>query len=252
MNLYEKIKILTLLNSQSRELIQLTNRKIVLILSPKRSGSTLLKALLATAPDVSHLPEIDYTKFTNIGEFTSLTDERIILIKRPCWDNETKTYPQIPNFVTTKKILLVRDVYSVVKSLKKRHEDAGNSLDSKWYDNDILVHEYWCNIYENFLKRFNSQDKDIYFIKYEDLVKNPIKETKKLFKFMGSDKKTGTDTYSKPKTYQWKWGIDDASENIKKLKVMEQEVLYDDEKLLDIINNSKRVKKLREQLGYIN
>ena len=35
-------------------------KKFVLLLSTMRSGSTLLKALLANAPDISHLPEVDW------------------------------------------------------------------------------------------------------------------------------------------------------------------------------------------------
>jgi hypothetical protein len=242
--------ITRMINAQSREIMRLTDRKIVLILSAKRSGSTLLKALLAEADDVSHLPETNYPAFRNIGQFTSLTDKRIILIKRPCWDNEAKEYPKIPDFVPTKKILLIRDVYSVVKSLKKRHEDAGNPLDSKWYDNDVLVNYYWYNIYSNIVNRFNPNDPDVYFIKYEDLVKDPVTETRKLFEFMESNRKEGTNTYSKPKNYKWKWGIDDASENIKKLEVVEKKVVYDDEELIDVINSSDKVKTLRRQLEY--
>jgi hypothetical protein len=252
-NLKKENKFITkMINAQSREIMRLTNRKIVLILSAKRSGSTLLKALLAQANDVSHLPETNYPAFTNIGQYTSLTNKRIILIKRPCWDNEAKKYPIIPKFVETKKIFLIRDVYSVVKSLKKRHEDAGNPLDSKWYDNDVLVNYYWYHIYSNIVNRFNPDEPDVYFIKYEDLVKDPIKETEKLFEFIGSDRKEGTDTYSKPKKYKWRWGIDDASENIKKLKVIEKEVVYDDEELIRVINNSNKVCKLRKRLGYKN
>ena len=43
------------------------SKKFVFIASAQRSGSTLLKALLASAADVSHLPEVPFHQY---GEYS--------------------------------------------------------------------------------------------------------------------------------------------------------------------------------------
>ena len=40
-------------------------KTVVLIMCSMRSGSTLLKALLAEADDVSHLPEVNYKEYSS-------------------------------------------------------------------------------------------------------------------------------------------------------------------------------------------
>ena len=61
---------------------ELTARKtIALELSVMRSGSTLLKALMAAAPDISSLPETNFQRFQSADaekEISSLSGERII------------------------------------------------------------------------------------------------------------------------------------------------------------------------------
>jgi len=44
-------------------------KTIVLIVSSMRAGSTLLKALLAEAPDVSNLPEFNFNAYAKYNKF---------------------------------------------------------------------------------------------------------------------------------------------------------------------------------------
>jgi hypothetical protein len=43
-------------------------KSFVFIASAQRSGSTLLKALMAAAPDVSHLPEVPFHLYGKLSE----------------------------------------------------------------------------------------------------------------------------------------------------------------------------------------
>ena len=64
-------------------------KTLVLLIGSMRSGTTLLKALLAESPDVSHLPEIDYRKYRKYNKYRAycemyhLSKKRIIILKFP-------------------------------------------------------------------------------------------------------------------------------------------------------------------------
>jgi len=67
-----------------------------------RSGSTLLKALIATRKDVAHFTEMPFTEALNISH-----TKPFILIKKPAFLGEFN-YPQLPN-INSKKIILIRN-----------------------------------------------------------------------------------------------------------------------------------------------
>ena len=95
---------------------------LVVIASTMRSGSTLLKALLAEAEDVLSLPETNFQNPRIVGRVIEqhvANDPPIKLLKKPCWYQETKSYPRLPVEPGTKTVALVRDVYDTVVSLRK-------------------------------------------------------------------------------------------------------------------------------------
>ena len=60
-------------------------KKLVMIVSTMRSGTTLLKALMAEAEDVSNLPETKFTRSTNpyltYYDFFRSSRKKIIVLK---------------------------------------------------------------------------------------------------------------------------------------------------------------------------
>lgn len=225
-------------------------KTIVLIMGSMRSGSTLLKALLAEADDVSHLPEVNYRKYSsNTYNFYRsayrLSKKRIIVLKRPMMYIK----PLSPTSDRIKIIVLVRDVYDVVMSLVKMHQDMG----LKERGERELV-KYWCDTYEGIVNSAATIHQDICFVRYEDLIRNPKDVTKKLFAFIDSKKREGVDSYTKSKDFEWKWRTDDGGEKIKELRVINADNKTDNEdlELQRIIQQSPRVGQLRNKFGYTN
>ena len=72
-----------------------------------RSGSTLLKALLAEAEDVSNLPEQNFQKFVGDAQaaetIARLDEHPIIVLKRPGWYNEVGNYPRCPKWMGSRR-----------------------------------------------------------------------------------------------------------------------------------------------------
>jgi len=225
------------------------DKTAVLILSTMRSGSTLLKALLATAPDVSDLPEINFQKYRKPEKLNRLSAEPIMVLKRPAWFNETHSYPKLPPFPGLKKIVLVRDVYETVESLRKMvFRKAAGKLDGA--GNRFLAGFYWRRVTENLLALTEAGDPDTLLVKYEELTADPIRQTARLFRFIGSEQAEGTDRYSPP-SYEWKWGRDDGGKVIQTLRVRAPKpTTYINEVLLRVIRNSAGLAALRAQLGY--
>lgn len=224
-------------------------RSVAVIASTMRSGSTLLKALLATAEDISDLPETNFQQFR--GEqarqrILELATSRIVVLKRPAWYHESKCYPRLPA-TEVKAILLVRDVYETVKSLQKMTFRKAHA----WFSplvNSWLV-GYWANVMEQLLQLRGQANAKM--IRYEDLTEQPIACTAELFAFLGSSRHEGADAYGKPEHYDWKWGKDDGGPNIKTLKVQPPKRHgYEDKKLLRTILKSDRTLQVRQQLGY--
>ena len=122
--------------------------QIVCVASTMRSGSTLLKALLAEADDVSNLPEQNFQKFfagkQAAEKISELDDHPIIVLKRPGWYTEVGRYPKLPNVENLKTILLVRDVYDTVESLRKmtfrKLAPLASRITNRWLSN------YWLGI----------------------------------------------------------------------------------------------------------
>lgn len=230
------------------------NKQIVLILSTLRSGSTLLKALLANAPDTSHLPEINFQKYLNpniINKIYDLSPENIIILKRPAWLYEIYSYPRIPPIENVKKIILVRDIHNNISSIQKmifgKWRNFFQGLTSKF-----LAEYYWLSITKQLYKINMDDNKNSIIVRYEDLIKEPETITKKLFDFIGSNQKNGVCTYQKPKKFKWKWGSDDGGIRLKRLEVLSNENNHKkNNSLIKIIKTSEEISSLRKKLNYI-
>lgn len=230
------------------------DKTIVVVLSTMRSGSTLLKALLGSLPDTSHLPEIDFQKYQGpkaLSEIESLSEQPIITLKRPAWFNETNTYPKLPAISGFKKLILVRDVGPNVLSLRKM---AFRKLE-KWIPESAGIRmgtHYWAKVYGNLIERFPKEDPSNFWIRYEDILENPIERTHEMFAFLGSENSEGIDRYDRPTDYKWKWGTDDGGPNIKSLTV--QKPKPPSQKLIELtekLNRNQAVREVRQALGYL-
>ncbi|MCP3952381.1 MAG: sulfotransferase domain-containing protein [Desulfobacterales bacterium] len=223
----------------------MNNKKtVILILSTMRSGSTLLKALLGNAKDVSHLSEINFQKFKFIEESFPLATQNIIVLKKPAWFNDMKVYPKIPKSKNNdiKKIILFREPYDNVISLKKLPPGFFlNFLNKFDLTNKFLLNVYWYKTYKKLL--IYQKDDNVIYVSYEKLTKEPKKITKELYSFIGSTEKKGTQTYSKPNK-DWKWGTDDGSEIIRKMKVQNITKTKNNVKLLNLISKNRKVNNL--------
>lgn len=226
-------------------------KTIVAVASTMRSGSTLLKALLAEAGDVSNLPEVNFQRFRGPGaqqEIESIDEARILVLKRPGWFHETSTYPQLPAVENVKTIGLVRDAYETVRSLKKMVFRKASGYVG-FLANGWLV-GYWTKIVSR-IRDLSVAESNVHLVRYEDILSDPKSETAKLFAFIESTCEHGVDTYQAPQDFEWKWGQDDGGPRIKSLRVLEPVPhKYDDGRLLHTINNSAAAMRLRQQLGY--
>ena len=230
----------------------IAKKTIALELSVMRSGSTLLKALMSAAPDISSLPETNFQKFQSDNaeeEVSNLSEERIIVLKRPAWFNEIDSYPRLPNVADHKRVILARDVHTTTASLRKMAFRKAETLIPKRADN-WLANRYWADVYLNLLQRFPDDGISNFWIRYEDLVSDPIEWTGKLFRFLGSERSEGTDSYPPPSGYDWKWGTDDGGDKIKSLKVQAPRIPQSSLDILDRVRNLPSVKQARTQLGY--
>lgn len=225
----------------------------ICVASTMRSGSTLLKALLAEAPDISNLPEKDFQKYYGdpkaLEKISALDEHPIVVLKRPGWYNEIGRYPRIPKIEGLKTVLLIRDAYETVESLRKMTFRKAAPWMSRWVDG-WLAKRYWLGMTQSLWKLHEDEAFDTYLVRYEDLTQNPIDETKKLFEFVGSKQQGGVDTYSKPDGFRWRWGSDDNSANIKSLRVQSRPAKpRKNSRLVDLLNDPK-VADLRARLGY--
>lgn len=227
-------------------------KTFVFIHSTMRSGSTLLKALLANAPDTSYLPEINTNKYSENNSWTLklLSPAKILILKKPAWFPE-HDYPRFLHIKNAKQIFLVRDVYDTVISLQAMNKQISQELDAEW-TYEKLVHDYWLRVNDMIINHPKLREPNSTLIKYEDLVKCPIETTKSLFQFIGSAVTEGVDSYHRPQTFDWQWGNDDGGEKIKSLRVEYTSLPKDNDELIQIIQSSEKVQALRKQLGYID
>lgn len=225
-------------------------KMIVYITCTMRSGSTLLKSLLANAPDVSHLPEIDFQKYvTRRYRLNTLSTKRIIVLKKPAPFSD-RTYPVFPQVKNFKIIILVRDVAEVTISIKKMLDSEYPQLAERW-NNEALICDYWFNTYQQIIDKVHFPSDTVTLVRYEDLVANPIKETERLFKFIGSEQTEGVNTYAPPDKYEWKWGNDDGGKKIKSLVVSPSREEHFDAEIHRIINSHDKISQLRSRFGYV-
>ena len=233
-------------------IIEPSEKTIALELSTMRSGSTLLKALMAAAPDISSLPETDFQKFQSpdaASKIAALCDERIVVLKRPAWFNETKSYPKLPNASEVKQVILARDVHTSTASLRKMAFRKVEPIIPQFVDN-WLANGYWAAVYANLFARFPDNGSTNFWIRYEDLVQDPVQWTCKLFQFLGSDRTEGIDSYPPPSGYDWKWGSDDGGDKIKSLKVQAPKIPQSSLDILERVKDLPRVSEVRAQIGY--
>lgn len=228
-------------------------RTIAVELSTMRSGSTLLKALMSAAPDISSLPEINFTRFQSadaLDKIHALCDERIIILKRPSWFHDSYRYPKLPAVPDTRQLILTRDVHTNVASLRKM---VFRKLEPKMPKGPIdrwLAKSYWSPSYDSMLRRFPASEPQNFWVRYEDLVSAPVTWTEQIFAFLGSERTEGVDSYPPPKNYDWKWGTDDGGEKIKSLKVQANPVPQSSLDILERVKTLPRVAATRKALGY--
>ncbi len=219
------------------------------MVSAQRSGSTLIKALLAVAPDVSHLSEVPFHRYGrfNSWQLKSLADEPIMVFKKPSWPGE-KDYPSIPPVGDYRIILLIRHPYETLVSTGKMLERLEPDFWSRWSYKSML-YDYWLPTYEGMIAKGLPDLPNATTIRYEDLTAQPKQETKRLFKFIQSSRTDGTDTYERL-SKGWAYMQDDASPFIKSLKVQTRIKQRMDHDLLHMINAEPRVKAVLDSLGY--
>ncbi len=241
------------MNTDAAQTTDSTEKQIVIELSTMRSGSTLLKALLGSLDDTSSLPEIDFQKFQSPDarqEIEVLSDKPIVILKRPAWFNEGKRYPKLPNANKLKQVILTRDVATNVISLRKMVFRKIEPFIPQWLD-ILFANLYWAPVYKSLLTKFPKSDSSNFWLRYEDLVENPIYWTEKLFTFIGAQETAGIDSYRKPE-YKWQWGTDDGGDKIKSLKVQPNPLPVERiKKIHQSLKNSPLVHETRKALGYI-
>lgn len=199
----------------------LPRKKIVLILSSMRSGSTLLKALLGEAKDVSHINEFNFNrkinKYAIYFDIYLLAKEKIIVLKNPASFNNFHQYSTNHFRLPHKNIILIRNPVDTIISLLNMNIKTNQSISPPQLIN------YWTKTYKNLQKEMNQ---NVLIVRYEDLIKKPIEITKTAYNFIESQKEDGTSTYRKPISGKWEWGIDDGGEIIKQMKVVEYKKDY--------------------------
>jgi hypothetical protein len=228
-------------------------KTVCMIVSPMRSGSTLLKALLAEAEDVSNLPEVDTWRYKRCnryavyGHVARLCREPVVVLKRP----GTPWIPLPPSFLRLKVIVLCRDLAGVAASVEKMTAKAHDVFTEPWTREDAV--EYWCVVYEDILANERLWQHDVRLLRYEDLLADPLGTTCDLFEFLGSKQRQGVDCYRKPEKYDWQWGTDDGGETIRTLKV--KRVPREDGSIpppgWEKHYALPRVERLRDKLGYL-
>ena len=222
------------------------NKQYIYVLSSMRAGSTLLKSLLATRKEIADLPEIPVQLADEIASFTP---EPMILIKRP------KNYPNInyPYFQfrrNSKIIVLIRNPYDTILSLHKMNlENHFHNI--HWYNEERLL-DYWIATYYSLIKNIDFQVQNVHLVRYEDLTQSPVATTEAIFKFLGTSDTSGTNTYSNPKGYPWKWGFGDGGDVLKQLKIVYKQSKGLNKKLLNLIDKSDAVQQLLTNYGYKN
>lgn len=221
------------------------------MLCSMRSGSTLLKALLGAAPDVSHLGEIDFQECCEKDRFDGLkklSDKPILVLKKPAFLIE-KAYPTVPPF-PCKKIVLIRNIYDTLLSITKMMLKTKATFLKEW-PYPKMVDEYYCPVYTAIYKEKLLTSADTVLVHYEELVRDPLTVTKGLFEFMGSSRTEGVRTYGKPTKSDWVWGKDDGGPMIRTMEVQTPEPPeHKDPMLLEAIARSGKIYAVERMYQY--
>ena len=220
------------------------SKQVVYIISSMRSGSTLLKTLLSTRPDVSNLPEVNFHQAVNLAK---LSNKRIVVLKSPAFYAQNN-YPIFPSQFNQRIIVLVRNPYDTILSLHKMNLKNNLKLAFAMKERELL--NYWIMVYSNILNKIKLEDKNIMLVRYEDIIKYSKQITSDIFSFVGSVNVEGTDHYKNPEDYNWKWGSDDGGDIIKTLKIQDLERKQINEKLKKIISSDSRAQFLLKEFGY--
>jgi|GEM_PF-449740 len=195
-------------------------KRAAVLYSAMRSGSTLLKALLGTNFEVSHLPEVQLQewpreKYAFYFRLWCAARQPVVVLKKPCFYSEVPYYPFIPP-ISFMPIVLIRNPVDTVLSLVKRSSaNKRVKLGLDTYGKSPL--DYWCEVYRNIFEHFKARPASPHIVFYEELVAEPQRVTEKLFRFLGMKNTTGVKNYE---PYgKWLWGQDDAGELIRTLTV---------------------------------
>lgn len=240
--------------SESVPGLALSDRRLVVIASTMRSGSTLLKALLQEAPDVSRLNEINFQRYARhpqrISSMWQLDPSPILLLKRPAWYHEPRRYPRLPDVAGQKVIVLVRDCEPTVHSLRKMTFGWADRWMSRWTDH-WLASRYWEPVTRRLIALSEARPGEVQLIRYEELVAEPLRVTAGLFRFMGSVQQQGVDTYRPPPGNRWRWWVDDNSPRIRSLQVQAPRPPSVNRTALgNWLDRQTPIVELRNRLGY--
>lgn len=231
-------------------------KTIVIIASAMRSGSTLLKALLAKGPDTSHLPEIPYHRYAINRYFFydrmyRLSPKKIIILKRPLGFGfgSRLSYPCLPPIPACVIVLVRSPLYAIQSMVKLMNELPADSPHRRSLTRDEWV-DYWCRTYEKTIQNRRLTVRNTRFLWYEDLLAEPTRITKELFAFIGSQQKEGVDTYERPQNYDWEFGRDDNSQKLSSLQVrkpteMDKSI---DQDLETYIHRSPKISAMLEKI----
>ncbi len=230
-------------------------RTLALIVSTMRSGSTLLKALLQEAPDVSRLNEVDFQRFARPGArlepMWALDSRPILLLKRPAWYHEADRYPRLPEAPSRRVIFLIRDCQPTVESLRRMSLGPLASLARPLVDG-WLARQYWGRVTGNLVRLAESGSPGFCLVRYEDLLVAPVDVTARLFAFLGSRQGTGVASYQSPGGRGWRWGKDDNSPAIRSMTVQTPRTrTAGNSRLAGMVETDSRLAGLRQRLGYL-
>ena len=220
-------------------------KKVVLIVSPTRSGSTLLKALLANSEEISHIDEFNFQRgarswYRGYAHIARLSRRPILVLKRPGWFNELDTYPRLPKY-PHKVVLLYREPLPTILSIKKMPKNCPLLTDE-----ELLT--YWCQIYENAFSILDPGSSNVTLVRYSDLVSHPVDCQRKLFRWIGTSRYEAKATYGTPESGGWSWQKDDADETIKSGAVRSHRPASDPT-LEAMITRSARVRAIENVLA---
>ncbi len=196
-------------------------KRIVVVLSSMRSGSTLLKSLLGQAPDISLLDEFHFIPYARRNKYffyhlvSRLSDKPIVVLKKP-YNNvpeHLELYGKTP-LEDALTIVLYRGPYETLLSLKALQARKGYGV----FDDERCV-KYWCDTYRAILENVAIGPRTL-FVRYEDLTTHPRERTEQIFRFLGSSQEAGIGGYG---AYDWRSGLDDDSDKIRSGSVQRAE-----------------------------